>query len=40
MKRVVITGLGITSCLGTTLDDVEKSLKNSISGIRVNQKYN
>ena len=39
MKRVVITGLGITSCLGTTLDDVEKSLKNSISGIRVNQKY-
>ena len=39
MKRVVVTGLGITSCLGTTIDDVEKSLKDSISGISINPEY-
>ena len=26
MRRVVITGMGIWSCLGTTLDEVRQSL--------------
>ncbi|CAL4318578.1 beta-ketoacyl synthase N-terminal-like domain-containing protein [Buchnera aphidicola] len=33
MKRVVITGLGIISSIGNNKLEVEKSLKNSISGI-------
>ena len=33
MKRVVITGLGIYSCLGKTLEDVRDSLYNGKSGI-------
>ena len=32
-RRVVITGMGIYSCLGTNLDDVKKSLYNGTSGI-------
>ena len=32
-KRVVITGLGIWSCLGTTLDEVRDSLYRGKSGI-------
>lgn len=32
-NRVVITGLGIYSCLGYTLDDVSKSLQEGKSGI-------
>ena len=32
-KRVVITGLGIWSCLGTTLDEVKKALYEGKSGI-------
>ena len=32
-RRVVITGLGIYSCLGTTLDEVRDSLFNGKSGI-------
>ena len=39
MKRVVITGLGITSCLGNTLSDVQNSLKQSISGASINPEY-
>jgi len=39
MKRVVITGLGITSCLGNTLSDVQDSLKQSTSGISINPEY-
>ena len=31
--RVVVTGMGITSCLGNTLDDVLASLKEAKSGI-------
>ena len=31
--RVVITGMGIYSCLGTTLDEVRDSLYNGKSGI-------
>ena len=29
MKRVVITGIGIVSCLGNNQDEVYKSLLNS-----------
>jgi 3-oxoacyl-[acyl-carrier-protein] synthase I len=34
MRRVVITGAGIASCLGATLDAVEASLRAGRSGIR------
>tara|TARA_B100000131_G_scaffold7721_1_gene8007 strand:- start:1394 stop:2614 length:1221 start_codon:yes stop_codon:yes gene_type:complete len=37
MKDVVITGYGIISCLGNNLDAVTKSLKNSTSGIKINE---
>lgn len=33
MKRVVITGMGIYSCLGTTLDEVRDALYSGKSGI-------
>ena len=33
MKRVVITGMGIYSCLGTSLDEVRDALYNGKSGI-------
>lgn len=39
MKRVVVTGIGITSCLGITQDEVAKSLKLGRSGIRFNESY-
>lgn len=32
-RRVVVTGMGIVSCLGNTLDDVKKSLHEAESGI-------
>ena len=32
-RRVVITGMGIWSCLGTTLDEVKESLFSGKSGI-------
>ena len=34
MRRVVVTGAGITSCLGSTLDQVSESLWRGRSGIR------
>jgi len=34
MRRVAITGMGIVSCLGNTLDDVATSLREGRSGIR------
>jgi 3-oxoacyl-[acyl-carrier-protein] synthase-1 len=34
MRRVAITGMGIVSCLGNTLDDVSDSLREGRSGIR------
>ena len=37
MKRVVITGMGIWSCLGVTLDEVKDSLYNGKSGIVLDQ---
>ena len=36
-KRVVITGMGIWSCLGTTIDEVCKSLYEGKSGIGIDQ---
>lgn len=37
MKRVVITGLGIYSCIGANLDEVRQSLYEGKSGIVVDQ---
>ena len=34
VKRVVVTGMGITSCLGNRTDDVSESLRESRPGIR------
>ena len=39
MKRVVITGVGVVSCLGNNLDEVYKSLLNSKSGISFSEEY-
>lgn len=38
-KRVVITGLGIVSCLGTDAESVKNSLKEGRSGISLQQDY-
>lgn len=38
-RRVVITGMGINSCIGNTLADVTHSLQNGISGTRLNTTY-
>ncbi len=39
LKRVVVTGMGITSCLGNTLEEVKDSLYNAKSGIKKSDKY-
>jgi 3-oxoacyl-[acyl-carrier-protein] synthase-1 len=39
MKKVVVTGLGIKSCIGNTYDEVLLSLKNGSSGISFNDVY-
>ncbi|MEX0624674.1 MAG: beta-ketoacyl-ACP synthase I [Saccharospirillum sp.] len=39
MKRVVVTGLGIVSCLGNNAETVTESLREGKSGIRFNQTY-
>ncbi len=39
MKRVVITGLGVVSCLGNNQDEVLQSLINSKSGITFAEEY-
>ena len=38
-RRVVVTGMGITSCLGNTLDEVAASLHACKSGIKYSEKY-
>lgn len=38
-RRVVVTGMGITSCLGNTLDEVADSLENGKSGITFSEEY-
>ncbi len=39
MKRVVITGMGIVSCLGNDLKTVLNALRTGKSGIRFNESY-
>ncbi len=39
MRRAVITGFGIVSCIGTDKNTVINSLRNGISGIRHNPEY-
>ncbi len=39
MRRVVVTGLGIISCIGNDQDAVTQSLKSGTSGIVFSQKY-
>ena len=39
MKRVVITGMGIVSCLGNTLEQVSQALRQGRSGIRYKPEY-
>ncbi len=39
MKRVVITGMGIVSCLGNNVSEVTESLKSGRSGIRFMEDY-
>ena len=38
-RRVVVTGMGITSCLGNSLDEVAKSLHECKSGIKFNEDF-
>ncbi len=38
-RRVVITGLGVVSCLGNSLDTVLQSLRQGRSGIRFNETF-
>ena len=39
MKRVVVTGIGVVSCLGNNQDEVYQSLLNSKSGITFSEEY-
>ena len=39
MRRVVITGMGIVSCLGNDADSVTRSLREGRSGIRFKEQY-
>lgn len=39
MRRVVVTGLGIVSCIGNDLDAVVQSLRQARSGVRHVQQY-
>lgn len=39
MRRVVVTGMGIVSCLGNTKSDVTESLRLGRSGISANEKF-
>lgn len=39
MRRVVVTGMGIVSCLGNDLDTVTSALRDGRSGIRVMPEY-
>jgi len=38
-KRAVITGMGSVSCIGTSLEEISKSLKDGDSGISKNEEY-
>ena len=39
MKRVVVTGIGIVSCIGNTIKDVTDSLYNAKSGITFSEEH-
>ena len=39
MRRVVVTGIGVVSCLGNNQDEVYQSLLNSKSGISYSEEY-
>ncbi len=39
LKRVVVTGMGIVSCLGNTLEDVTKSLHEAQSGLSFSPEF-
>ena len=39
MKRVVVTGIGVVSCLGNNQEEVYQSLLNSKSGITFSEEY-
>ena len=39
MRRVVVTGLGIVSCIGDVASDVSRALRDGISGIRTVPEY-
>lgn len=39
MRRVVVTGLGIVSCIGNDLDTVARALREGRSGIRYIPQY-
>ena len=39
MKRVVVTGLGVVSCLGNNQEEVYQSLLNTKSGITFSEEY-
>ncbi len=39
MRRVVVTGVGIVSCLGDVADNVSRALREGISGIRAVPEY-
>ncbi len=39
MKRVVITGMGIVSCIGNNIETVLSSLREGRSGIKLNESY-
>ena len=39
MRRVVVTGMGVVSCLGNDLDSVCKSIREQKSGITYNEKF-
>ncbi len=39
MRRVVVTGIGVVSCLGNSRDEVTETLKQGRSGISFNDKF-
>lgn len=38
-RRIVVTGMGIVSCLGNTLEEVSDSLHAAKPGIKFSEKY-
>ena len=39
MRRVVVTGMGMVSCLGNSKESVTKSIRDGISGISFNESF-